>query len=231
MLRRVSGWEARSWRRPVRRLLPALLAASVGAGMGLAGPPGGGDRSRTIKGWQVEDVSEQDGGRLVQLSRATQGLRLQYSAAFWRGNGGRIQSTLVERSDCTTGETLDREALADAKAVRALLTAHLAECAVPPRRIEAALRGFEPAYRLAQAWARDADAATAAEAAAIAGQGRKAEEAMPDGPDTVPNAAGATSSTSASTPTRSSNITTRPCRRRAPRQPISARCAAPNSAR
>ncbi|HET9640547.1 MAG TPA: hypothetical protein VFP12_15215 [Allosphingosinicella sp.] len=155
--------------------LASLLLAALAAGTAWAGEPAQRDRSRTLKGWLVEDSAEQDGGRLVQLSRATQGLRLQYSAVFWRGNGGRIQSTLIERSDCTTGESLDRNIVPDAKAVRALLTAHLAECALPPRRIEAALRGFEPAYALAQAWARDADAATIAEAEAIAEHGREAD--------------------------------------------------------
>jgi phosphomethylpyrimidine synthase len=43
--------------------------------------------------------------------------------------------------------------------------------------------------------------------------------------------AGATSSTCRSTPTPPRNITTRPCRPKAPRPPTSARCAAPNSAR
>ena len=45
------------------------------------------------------------------------------------------------------------------------------------------------------------------------------------------NSAGATSSTCRSIPTRPSNTTTRPCRRKAPRPRISARCAARNSAR
>ena len=168
---------------PVRRLLAVLLAAGLSAGPGWAGQPAPGDRSRTIEGWLVEDMAEQDGGRLVQLSRSSKGLRIQYSAAFWRGNDGRLQSTLVEVSDCTNGETLDRHAVPDAKAVRALITAHLAECAVPPRQVEAAMRGFEPAYALTQAWARDADAATVAEAAAIAEHGRETDEAMPDGPN------------------------------------------------
>jgi len=168
---------------PVRRLLPALLAAALCAGTASAGPQAGGDRSRTIGGWRVEDIAEQDGGRLVRLSRASKGLRLQYSAAFWRGNDGRIQSTLVEVSDCTNGETLDRHAVPDPKAVRDLLTAHLAECAVPPRRIEAALRGFEPAYAFALAWARDAEAAAIAEAEAIAEYGRETYEAPPDDPN------------------------------------------------
>lgn len=168
---------------PGQRLLPVLLAAGLGAGMAWAGPPAQGDRSRTIKGWLVEDVAEQDGGRLVQLSRGSRGLRIQYSAAFWRGNHGRIQSILVEVSDCTNGETLDRNAVPDAKAVRVLITAHLTECAVPPRRIEATLRGFESAFALALAWARDAEAATIAEAEAIAGEGRETDDATADDPD------------------------------------------------
>jgi hypothetical protein len=165
-----------------RRVLPALLAAALAAGTASSGAPAQRDRSRTIKGWLIEDVSEQDGGRLVQLSRTTHGLRLQYSAAFWRGNGGRIHSTLVERSDCTAGETLDRNAVPDPKAMRTLLTAHLTECAVPPRQIQAALRGFDLAYAIAQEWARDADAATVTEAAAIAEHGRETDQATPENP-------------------------------------------------
>lgn len=175
MLRGVSRWTACRRRGRVRRLLPALLAAALAAGPTSAGEPARGDRSRAIKGWLVEDRAEQDGGRLIQLSRITQGLRLQYSSAFWRGNGGPLQSTLVEVSDCTNGETLGRSSVPDSRSVRALFAAHLAECAVPPRRIEAVLRGFEPAYGLASAWARDAHSATAAEAAAIADEGRETD--------------------------------------------------------
>ena len=156
----------------MRRLLPALFAAALTAASAWAGPQAEGDRGRTIGGWRVEDVAEQDGGRLVRLSRATQDLRLQFSAAFWRGNGGAIRSTLVERSDCTAGETLARDSVPDARTVRAVLAAHLAECAVPPRRIEAALRGFEAAYALATIWAGEAGVATAAEASAIEDYGR-----------------------------------------------------------
>jgi hypothetical protein len=73
----------------VRRLLSALLVAVLGAGTAGAAEPVQGDRSRTIEGWLVEDVAEQDGGRLVRLSRTAQGIRIQYSAAFWRGTPGR----------------------------------------------------------------------------------------------------------------------------------------------
>jgi hypothetical protein len=162
----------------------ALLLAMPAAGASAAARPAQpGDRHRVVQGWQVEDLAEEDGGRLIQLSRAFKGVRMQYSTAFWWGNDGRLQSTLVEVSDCTNGETLDRHIVPDSKAVRALLAAHLIECAVPPRRIEAALRGFEPAFALALAWARDAEAATIAEAEAIAGHGRETDGALPDGPD------------------------------------------------
>jgi hypothetical protein len=151
----------------IRFPLIALLLALSGPA-----PAAQADRSRTVGGWLVEDRAEEDGGRLVRLSRAAQGARIQYSAAFWRGNDGRIQALLVERSDCTDGEEIDRHAVAEPRRVRAMLAGLLARCALAPRRIEAALAGFERAYALALDWARDAEAATAAEAQAIADHGR-----------------------------------------------------------
>ncbi|HEV2815843.1 MAG TPA: hypothetical protein VGW40_01270 [Allosphingosinicella sp.] len=129
------------------------------------------DRHRTVAGWRVEDVAEQDGGRLVSMRRDALGYHIQFHAAFWRGNDGRIQTTLVEHSDCTNGDELARRPAAAAE-VRALLARHLADCAAAPGRIALLLRGFEPAWRLASAWAAEAEAATAAEAAAIAEHGR-----------------------------------------------------------
>jgi hypothetical protein len=102
------------------------------------------DRRRTVAGWQIEDVAEQDGGRLVRMRRNAAGYRLQYEAAFWRGNGGRIQATLVEYSDCTNGEELPRDTAAPAGRIRDLLAAHMAECGAAPARIAAALRGSSP---------------------------------------------------------------------------------------
>ena len=131
------------------------------------------DRQRIVAGWRVEDVAEQDGGRLVSMHREAAGYAMQFQAAFWRGNDGRIQATLVEHSDCTNGDELGRHAALRAAEIRASLARHLAECGASPRRIAQLLRGLEPAWRLALAWARDAEAATAAEAAAIADYGRE----------------------------------------------------------
>lgn len=153
--------------------LAIVIPASLAALLLVLAQPGGGDRSRTVGGWLVEDRAEQDGGRLVRLSRSAGGARIQYSAAFWRGNDGRIQALLVERSDCTDGEELGRHGVSDARRVRAILAGLLERCAVSPRRIGAALAGFERAYALALDWARAAEAATAAEAGATADHGRR----------------------------------------------------------
>ena len=121
------------------------------------------DRQRTVAGWRVEDVTEQDGGRVVRLHRAAAGYRLQFQAAFWRGNDGRIQTTLVEHSDCTNGDELGRHAAPRAAEIRALLARHLADCGASPRLAARLLRGLEPAWRLASAWADAAEAAARAE--------------------------------------------------------------------
>lgn len=128
-------------------------------------------RQRTVSGWQIAEIAESDGGRLVRLTRGAQGARLQFTSVFWHGNDGRIQSVLVERSDCGNGEELARHEVPDVARLRAMFAAILAECALPPRRIAAALAGLERAYALTAAWADEAEAATAAEAQAIADYG------------------------------------------------------------
>ena len=155
-----------------RRLAFAVLASLAAAGALLAAQPDERvTRQRTIAGWLVEEIAESDGGRLVRLSRRAEGARMQFTAVFWHGNDGRIQSVLVERSDCTNGEELGRHEVPEAAALRAQFAALLADCAVPSRRRGAALAGLERAYALASAWADEAEAATAAEAAAIADYG------------------------------------------------------------
>lgn len=155
----------------VRFPLGCAAAALMLAGAVLAAPPHRGDRHRAVAGWVVEDRAEDDGGYVVELRRETGDIHIRYTAAFWRGNDGRIQTTLVERSDCGNGEEIGRHVVLEARALRAMFARTLAECAVPPRRIAAVLAGLEPAYALTLAWSRDADAATAAEAAAIAAYG------------------------------------------------------------
>jgi len=141
----------------------------------LAGPLAArnhGDRQRVVAGWLVEDRAEDDGGRVVALRRDSGEVHIRYTAAFWRGNDGRIQTYMVERSDCGNGEEIGRHVILGARALRAMFAHTLAECAVTPRRAAALLAGLERAYALTLAWSRDAEAATAAEAAAIADYGR-----------------------------------------------------------
>jgi len=45
------------------------------------------DRQRTVAGWRVEDVAEQDGGRLVRLHRAAAGYSMQF-ILFGRNTSG-----------------------------------------------------------------------------------------------------------------------------------------------
>lgn len=160
-----------------------MLAAGGGGAILAAQPDERTIRQREVAGWLVEDVAESDGGQLIRLTRRAAGARLQFLAAFWRGNDGRIQSMLVERSDCTNGEELGRHAVPEARELRALFAAALADCALPPRRIAAALAGLEPAYALAASWADEAAAATAAEIRAIIDHGREnvATSAPPGG--------------------------------------------------
>ena len=121
------------------------------------------DRQRTVAGWRVADLAEQDGGRLVRMDRAAGGYRMQFQATFWRGNDGRIQTTLVEHSDCTNGEELGRHVRPRAAEIRALLARHLADCGASPRLTARLLRGLESAWRFASAWADAAEAAARAE--------------------------------------------------------------------
>ena len=149
----------------------AAASALTLVGAALAAPESGGNRHRTVAGWTIEDRAEQDGGRLVELRRDLGAIHLRYSAAFWRGNDGRVQSVLIERSDCTNGEEIGRYERPTARDLRVLFARALADCAVPPRRIALLLSGLEPASGLARRWGAEAEVATAAEAAAIAAHG------------------------------------------------------------
>jgi hypothetical protein len=138
----------------------------------VARPAGAPNRHRVVAGWTVDRHAEEDGGYLVTLRRDAGPIHLRYTAAFWRGNDGRIQSMMVERGDCGNGEEIGRHILLPARALRGMFASILAECAVPPARIRDLLAGLEPAYALTLAWSRGAEQATAAEAAAIANYGR-----------------------------------------------------------
>jgi len=150
---------------------PLLLLGAAAASAIAAAETHSGDRHRIVHGWLVEHVAEDDGGRLVRMTRTSGPYRLEYHAAFWRGNDGTIQHLSAIGAGCGGSEELDRDLIYHVREIRTRLTAHLAECAAPPRAVRAALRGLEPAYALALAWDWEASAATAAEAAEIANYG------------------------------------------------------------
>lgn len=131
------------------------------------------DRQRTIGSWLVESVAEDDGGRTVRLSRWERGYSLHYQIWYWRGNSRTFRRAEIVWGNCARGgeEGLDDTANPGAAAVRAALMERLGWCEVPPRHVAAALQGFERAFNLADAWGLEAEAATAAEAEAIANYG------------------------------------------------------------
>lgn len=135
------------------------------------------DRHRTVQGWLVEDVAEDDGGRLVRMTRTAGGWRVEVYAAFWHGNDGIIREvSAAGPAGCGNGEQLDRHRTPAAAGLRALLTRTLSDCGASPATVRAALRGLEPAYALADAWSAEAAAATAAEAARIADYGKSGDD-------------------------------------------------------
>jgi hypothetical protein len=168
---------------------PLLLLAAFAAGAIAAAEPATGDRQRMVRGWLVEDVAESDGGRVVRMTRTSGPYRLEYHAAFWRGNHGTIQHLSAMGANCGGSGELDRHLVYHVREIRARFAAALAECAAPPRAVRAALRGLGPAYALARAWSWEAATATAAEAAAIANYGMDEMTVAEDSCDALVNVA------------------------------------------
>lgn len=160
--------------RPRALALALAVAALLLAGLASAqpsDPPG--NRRRTVSGWQVESIAEDDGGRVVRMTRSGAQYSLQYETWYWHGNARTYRRAAAMRGDCGQEgeEGLDRAADPTGGEVRAALASRLAWCETPRRVAETALRGFERAFALAGAWAAQAEAATRAEAAAIADHG------------------------------------------------------------
>lgn len=164
-----------------RRLLAAaaaLLAAVAGAAGASTQPDERVDRRQIVAGWIVEDVSETDGGLMVRMIRQGEDYRLEWSTSYWRGNGGPVSGATLQRGDCASG---DASAIQDpsveltAAALRDRFAEYLAECEIPAVEAANILEGFEPAFALASGWAAEAEAATAAENAAIAAYGSEPE--------------------------------------------------------
>lgn len=137
------------------------------------------DRHRAVGDWRVESAAEDDGGRIVRMTRRGAGYSLHYETWYWHGNARTYRRAAAMRGDCghEGEEGLDRAANPSAREVRAALAARLAWCDAPLREVRAALRGFGRAFALAYAWGLEAEAATAAEAAATGNYG--AEPAPP----------------------------------------------------
>lgn len=137
-------------------------------------PPEPPDQRRRVAGWTVEHAGEEDGGRIVRLTRERRGVRLEYRAVFWRGNHGIYMHSSAHRPGRTCGAEQWRQQWGTslpAEPVRTRLTFHLADCGTPRERIAAALDGFEEAYALAAQWVAEAERLTAAEIDAIVNYG------------------------------------------------------------
>lgn len=151
-----------------------LLAAALG-GTFLAAQPFAEveDRRRAVGDWLVEHVGEEDGGRLVRMTREGEDHNIEYRIGFWHGNPGPVLGGTVMRFNglCGDYESPADGRVATAAAVRAELAAQLAQCGVADAAAAATLEGFERAYALVAAWAGEAEAASAAHGQAIADYG------------------------------------------------------------
>ena len=161
-------------RRPLTLALP-LLAASFAGGSFLAAQPFAEveDRRRAVGDWLVEHVGEEDGGRLVRMTREGDDHNVEYRIGYWRGNPGPVRGGTVMRLNgvCGDYESPVDPAPLPAAAVRAELADRLAACGVADAQAAATLQGLERAYALVAAWAEEAAAVTAAEAEAVADYG------------------------------------------------------------
>ena len=142
-----------------------------------AAPHGGGampDQRRTVAGWRIENVAEEDGGRLVRMTHAEGRYRLVYAITFWRGNAGPYAEAAVDLPDHSCGQEEWRRDPAEpdlwrretnlpagARAVRARLT--LETCGLAPHAVARMLRGFDAAFALTSRWAELARRDTLAE--------------------------------------------------------------------
>jgi hypothetical protein len=153
-----------------RALLLAAPLAAAAAAFAQPFPPEPEDARREVHGWTIEHAGEDDGGRIVRMSRTAGTLRLSYQAVFWRGNHGIYMRAAAERRGIACGSddwSQQWGRALPAEAVRARFASALDECEAAPQAASAALHGFENAYALAAAWVAEAEALTQAEIQAI----------------------------------------------------------------
>jgi hypothetical protein len=171
----------------MRRLALLTTAAFllVGAGQGTTPPPRHTylipDTRRVVQGWHVTNLAEEDGGRLVRMTRNVGRIVLIYQISYWRGNYGPYAHASVDlpngngcASDDWQRDSGSRDMWspethlpARSRAIRAVFTSGLSECHIAPARIAAALRGFDAAFALTSRWAELSRRSTLAESAWI----------------------------------------------------------------
>lgn len=135
------------------------------------------DQRRVVQGWQVENVAEDDGGRIVRMTRRVGPYVLAYGISFWRANPGPLAQAdmdLPDQRSCGHAEWRrdpgsanlwrpETGLAARAGAVRELFRQGLAACHVAAGQAAAALRGFDQAFALTARWAEASRRATIAE--------------------------------------------------------------------
>jgi hypothetical protein len=163
-----------------RVALPIIALLIAAAGQAAASPrhtyliP---DQRRIIQGWHVSNAAEEDGGRLVRMTRTVGRYVLVYDISFWRANPGPLAQANVGLPDgdqCASDEWRrdpnspnlwrpETNLAARSRAVRAVFTQGLAGCHIAPGRAAAALRGFDSAFALAAHYAELSRRSTIAE--------------------------------------------------------------------
>lgn len=125
------------------------------------------DRRRAVGDWLVEDVTDEQGGRTLRMTREEGDYSLDYHLNFSPGGAGSAsQGFMVWRLTCGQGgeESLDGgiESL-DARATRARIAQYLDRCTTPAAERDAVLRDFDRAFALLAEWAPESQAAALAE--------------------------------------------------------------------
>ena len=118
-------------------LAALMLVAGLGGATLLFAQPSTEDRRRAVADWLVEDVAEDDGTRVVRMTRELGDSRLEYSLAFPHGAAGPARGLSAEHLGCGGGGGIGIASVADeapAPSVRSELGRYLARCEVPCRR-------------------------------------------------------------------------------------------------
>ena len=152
----------------LRAALLAVASSTAGYAAGQPLPPSPPDRRETVAGWRVVHVSDEDDGRDVGMRITRGGIRIEYLANYWRGNGTPYRRVSIARSgaSCAGEEWQDPPAAhtfppepdvaTDGRRLRDRLIGYLAECGASAARADQLLEGFAPAFARLAAFAEQA---------------------------------------------------------------------------